>query len=109
MAIVEEGQCRIDYLNSNGLGVSKESNISLPYTLPEEVARFEKHRYRHQSRALGKGIVTLCPNRIEAPCTYFGTCGGCALQHLNSKDYRDFKYNLIAESLKANSLATEID
>lgn len=109
MAIIEEGECKIDYLNTKGLGVSLKHHLSLPYTLPGETVQFEKHKYRHQSKAILKGIVTPSPSRVEAPCKYFGICGGCSLQHLNEADYRNFKYNLIAGALAENNLATQIE
>ena len=40
---------------------------------------------------------------VEAPCTYFGTCGGCTAQNLNYEDQIQLKHTQVKELLhKAN-------
>src|SRR5262249_28788151 len=35
------------------------------------------------------------PGRVPAPCPHFGTCGGCALQHLEEQRYVAWKEQLV--------------
>jgi 23S rRNA (uracil1939-C5)-methyltransferase len=44
-------------------------------------------------------VVEAGPNRVAAPCAQFGTCGGCALQHLAPEVYRTWKRGLLVEAL----------
>lgn len=44
-------------------------------------------------------VVEAGPNRVVAPCAQFGTCGGCALQHLAPEVYRHWKRGLLVEAL----------
>src|SRR2546427_13049994 len=34
-------------------------------------------------RAVIESLETSSPDRVEAPCPYFGRCGGCRLQHVS--------------------------
>jgi len=42
-------------------------------------------------------IVTPGPDRYEAECPHFGTCGGCDLQHLTGHAERQVKADIVAE------------
>ena len=42
--------------------------------------------------------------RIEPPCPHFGTCGGCALQHLSDAAYGDWKRDLVRQALAQRGL-----
>lgn len=101
MAIVERGSCEIISLNSRGLGVTQTplGEGLLPYVLPGEKVEFERHEYRGSSNCLVKSIVTRSLNRVDPPCQYFGTCGGCFLQHLNSDYYQQFKLGVLSDAL----------
>src|SRR3989454_11979797 len=42
-------------------------------------------------RAVIESLVSPSPDRIDAPCPYFGRCGGCRLQHLSYPAQLAFK------------------
>lgn len=111
MALVEEGKVKIESLNSKGLGVGNTptSKIQLPYTLPGEVAEFERHEYRRKSNSILKNIIQKSPNRIKAECEYFEQCGGCLLQHLDKNTYDNFKMNVLKEAFSLNNIETKIN
>ncbi|MGE5538223.1 MAG: 23S rRNA (uracil(1939)-C(5))-methyltransferase RlmD [Gemmatimonas sp.] len=44
------------------------------------------------------------PGRGTPPCPHFGTCGGCALQHLSLDAYRDWKRGLLIDALARNAV-----
>lgn len=46
--------------------------------------------------------------RAEPPCPHFGTCGGCALQHVAVDAYLDFKRNLVTTALDRQGLPTDL-
>jgi 23S rRNA (uracil1939-C5)-methyltransferase len=52
----------------------------------------------------GRGVIeaveTPSPDRIEAPCPYFGRCGGCRLQHLVYSAQLAFKEKQVRDCLE---------
>ena len=52
------------------------------YALPGEVVEAEP-RGRHGGVAVAAAtrVLEASPHRVPAPCPYFGSCGGCQLQH----------------------------
>ena len=73
----------------------------VPFSLPGETVEAEAIDKR------GEGIATrlievLAPSRHreKPPCTHFGVCGGCALQHWRRDAYSAWKVGLIDRALK---------
>lgn len=50
-------------------------------------------------------VVKAGPHRVLPVCRHFGVCGGCALQHLDDKTYRDFKRDQVARALSQRGIA----
>lgn len=111
MAVIEEAQCKIKYLNSQGLGIGKTElgEVILPYTIENEIVDFERHAYRRNTNCLLKAIITTSTDRIEPKCKYFGACGGCLLQHIKDEAYLKFKTNIIKSLLDKSNIATKIN
>jgi 23S rRNA (uracil1939-C5)-methyltransferase len=81
-------------LDARGEGVA-ESGVAVPGALPGERARV---------RAAGKRaelveILRESPDRAKPFCAWFGTCGGCAAQHMSQTLYREWKRGLVVEAL----------
>lgn len=51
-------------------------------------------------RAAPEAIETPSPDRVEAPCPYFGRCGGCRLQHLSYPAQLAFKTKQVRDCLE---------
>ncbi len=78
----------VDKFNFDGSGVARvEGKVTfIEGALPGEQVRFAYNK-RRKSYDAGRAIeiITASPNRVHnPPCPYFGTCGGCVLQHLQA-------------------------
>ena len=51
-------------------------------------------------RAVIESVETPSPDRVEAPCPYFGRCGGCRLQHLSYPLQLAFKAKQVRDCLE---------
>jgi 23S rRNA (uracil1939-C5)-methyltransferase len=83
------------------LGYHAGRTVLAPRVLPGERAVVEEIRTR-------KGVVHARPlrileasrERVEAPCPYFGRCGGCHYQHLSPENQAAAKREILRETLR---------
>ena len=97
-------------LGSRGDGVADTpaGALYVPYTLPGETAEVDQWPGHPDRRHLIK-VDSASPDRIAPICPHFGTCGGCALQHLARARYRDWKWALVTEALAKAGLDAPVD
>jgi len=90
-------------LTHDGRGVARPEGKALFVAggLPGERARVRitaRHRAWDEGRV--EELLTRAPERIEPRCPHFGTCGGCALQHLPSEHQIAAKQRVLAENFE---------
>lgn len=69
------------------------------YALPGEVVEAEpRGRQGGVSVAAATKILERSPHRVDAPCPYFGECGGCQLQHAAYRHQLDLKRQVVEEA-----------
>lgn len=95
---------KIDALGSGGDGIARHSDgapVFIPLTVPGDVvrARVGKDREGHYRGVLGD-VVEPGPGRVTPPCSHFGTCGGCRLQHMSDSVYAAFKKDIVTTALQ---------
>jgi 23S rRNA (uracil1939-C5)-methyltransferase len=56
-------------------------------------------RKKSFARAIIEEILTPSSSRREAPCQYFGECGGCQLQHIDYPSQLQAKANFVRDAL----------
>ncbi len=60
--------------------------------------RVRAHRNYDEAELLGTAVAA--PDRVGPRCPYFGSCGGCSLQHLSSAAQLALKERTLIESLR---------
>ncbi|MEM8569710.1 MAG: class I SAM-dependent RNA methyltransferase [Pseudomonadota bacterium] len=91
-----ETEVLVERFSRSGEGIAGRHRIQ--GALPGEVWRLSKT----------PKLVRAVPDRVDAPCPVFQTCGGCSLQHASDSFVADWKAQLIAAALRAHGLETEI-
>lgn len=91
------------------LGRHEGRVIFVPYALPGETVRAEitEDKGRYAFARLVE-VVEPAPDRVTAPCPYFGptACGGCQWQHIEYSAQLQFKTDIVVDQLtRIGSLA----
>jgi 23S rRNA (uracil1939-C5)-methyltransferase len=101
----------IDHVGHRGDGVALTSGQALyvPYTLGGETVEVAAAPGHHPDRRRLLQVDIASPERIAPFCKHFAICGGCAIQHWESKRYRAWKRNIVIETLAQAKLDCEVD
>ncbi len=86
-----------------GAGLGRHNGLVLfvDYAAPGDLLLVEiTEEKKNLSFAKIVKILEPSPERIEAPCPYFGECGGCSWQHLSRNEQLKQKHNLIVDSFR---------
>lgn len=92
----------------DGVAILKDDKrLYIPYTVPGDRVRVRLGRPRARGFT-GTAVAFLAegPGRNQPPCHHFGTCGGCALQHLEPQHYRAWKLGLLTKALARQKVGT---
>lgn len=97
---------KIESLGAQGDGIanSPDGRVFVPFALPGE------------SIIVGASAVSGLPvlegppskDRVAPVCRHFGTCGGCALQHLDSRAYLEWKRRKLVDALSDRAIGVEV-
>jgi 23S rRNA (uracil1939-C5)-methyltransferase len=91
-------------LDGRGEGVA-EGGGAVPGALPGERVRVRTSN----ERAELVEILDASPDRATPFCPWFGTCGGCAAQHMSGALYRAWKRGLVVEALARTRIEAEVE
>ena len=91
-------------LSHDGRGVARletGKTVFIGGALPgERVMARRTARSRSFDEAMTLEVLQASPDRVEPRCPHFGTCGGCALQHLEESKQILAKQRVLAENLE---------
>ncbi|MDZ7841287.1 MAG: 23S rRNA (uracil(1939)-C(5))-methyltransferase RlmD [Gammaproteobacteria bacterium] len=90
-------------LSHDGRGVGRHDGqvVFIDNALPGEVVRFRPGRKRRKVlQGTLTEILSPSPDRVDPECPYFGTCGGCALQHLGHDAQLAHKHRQLVDNLE---------
>jgi 23S rRNA (uracil1939-C5)-methyltransferase len=100
--MAEKIRMQINGLTHAGEGVGRHNGMAVfvPGTLPGETVLAEVVDVK-RSYARGEllEIVEQSPARRRPPCSYYASCGGCRLQHVNYAEQLRLKTGLVRDSL----------
>ena len=104
-----ELEVRIERLGAQGDGLAQgpDGPLFVPFTLPGELVKVAAEPGEPRAEALA--ILEPSPERIAPVCQYFGTCGGCALQHMEAGAYLAWKREQVVAALASRGLEAPVE
>ena len=93
-------------LGAGGDGVVEAGggHVFVPFTLPGELVTIAREGDRGTLMALKQPS----PDRVAPACRHFEDCGGCAVQHMETAAYREWKRQRVIEALAARGIEAEV-
>jgi 23S rRNA (uracil1939-C5)-methyltransferase len=93
---------QVDGLNHDGWGVVRAGKaVFVAGALPGETIEYRvRRRQRNFDEAELVRVIEPAADRIVPECPHFGTCGGCALQHLAPQSQLQIKDGMLREALR---------
>jgi 23S rRNA (uracil1939-C5)-methyltransferase len=101
-AAPQTAELRIESLGARGDGIGQAGGrpVYVPLTVPGDCVRVSLRERRGEGVAAEVlDLIEPSPQRQVPPCRHFGTCGGCAAQHLAPEAYQAWKRGLVADAL----------
>ena len=84
-----------------GLAHHDGSTVFVPYVIPaERVAAAPVEQKKKFVRARVERMLAPSPERAEARCPHYGTCGGCHYQHIPYEAQLRYKSDILRETLR---------
>lgn len=86
-----------------GKGVARHDGkvYFIPFTIPgEKVTARVLRQKKNFAEAELVSVETASPDRVEAPCPYFGECGGCSYQHISYARQLEIKSAQVEQTLR---------
>ena len=84
----------------DGLAHHEGQTVFVPLVLPgERVSIAAAARKKKFVRGSLERVLEASPERVAAPCPYFGRCGGCHYQHIPYDAQLRYKTDILRETL----------
>lgn len=100
-------EVRVSEIGARGDGIATSGGrrLFIPYSAPGDRLRVRVGAPRGEGRAARiDAILDPAPTRQDPPCRHFGSCGGCALQHIRDATVAELKRALLEQALARKGL-----
>ena len=87
------------------LGKIDGKNIFVPFAIPGEKIEIEiTEKNKDYDNAEIIKIIEASPHRIEAPCRYYGKCGGCNMMHIEPSYQKELRKSILNDIFRQNGI-----
>jgi 23S rRNA (uracil1939-C5)-methyltransferase len=109
--VSDEIDLAITALGTRGDGIGHDASgeaVFVAGALPGEKVRVHLQSGKDAARTTLDAVLTPAPGRAVPQCRHFGTCGGCAAQHMGDGIYENWKREIVADALAREGVAANV-
>lgn len=95
-------EAEVESLASNGCGILRDQGrtVFVPWTVPGDRVEWKVRRDRGRfCEGVATNLLQPSSDRVDPPCRWFGSCGGCQLQMASQKAQAEAKGQWIFDAL----------
>ena len=103
---------RIESLAVGGAGVARRESgevVFVPGVAAGEVVEADVETGKSPARAMLRRVITKSADRVEPPCRFVGTCGGCDWMHLTAEAQSKAHAAIVAHAIAHATGVAEAD
>ncbi|HEY2139438.1 MAG TPA: TRAM domain-containing protein [Chthoniobacterales bacterium] len=100
---MRSAELKIEDVAFGGKGVARDAGkaVFVPFTIDNERVSVRIVREKKQfAEADLVAVVESSPERVTAPCPYFGRCGGCSYQHISYPHQLALKARQVEQAIR---------
>ena len=87
------------------LGKIEGKNVFVPYAIPGEKIEIQiTETNKDYDNAEIINILEPSPHRVQAPCRYYGKCGGCNMMHIESSYQKELRKGILTDIFRQNGI-----
>jgi 23S rRNA (uracil1939-C5)-methyltransferase len=100
---MRSAELTIEDIAFGGKGVARDAGkaVFVPFTIDGErvLARIVREKKQFAEAELTE-VLEPSPERVVAPCPYFGRCGGCSYQHISYNHQLELKARQVEQAMR---------
>ena len=87
------------------LGKIDGKNVFVPFAVPGEKLEINiTEEYKDYDNAEIVKVIEPSPYRVEAPCRYYGKCGGCNMMHIKPAYQQELRKGILTDIFRQNGI-----
>ena len=87
------------------LGKIDGKNVFVPFAIPGEKLEINiTEEYKDYDNAEIVKVLEPSPHRVEAPCRYYGKCGGCNMMHIAAGYQQELRKGILTDIFRQNGI-----
>lgn len=99
MQNIYESTCFELTTSGEGKIIVNEKTVELPFILPGEKAIISSEKKGRKTYYNLEELKSKSSSRKDADCNHFTKCGGCLIQHMDDRLYKEFKKSIVTQAL----------
>ena len=89
----------------NTIAKIDSKTVFIPYSMPDETlsVNIVQHKNDYDNAEIVE-VLKPSRHRVEPPCKYYGSCGGCNMMHIDTEYQREIRKGMLCDAFGMNKI-----